>query len=267
MSINVKQYLTEKQYQDYLEYQDINHKAQNEGWHHWCRIYIARYGGILDYKNVEFYFNPERMKEAGHEIDQTVKMSWDEMMERDGFIGMSSLIEKSMVDAYGEKDGQKTLIMDFDRVSPVEINHCVPYENPHDLDGTCPVMHPSGRFIAELMHGSIHPPITAHWNRKLLLVAESGKYEVVDQIDAAEWRAKNGPIKHEVVVENRECHLKVEQPLTYDEAIEYCIMKDIPRQVWDQNYTGSNRQKFWIIEREDLMGRELRNSWTFKEAA
>lgn len=143
-------------------------------------------------------------------------------------------------------------------LKPVDVEDCVPYTPPYDLDAPCAVLHPSPRFIAELMQGGIHPPLAALLNQKILLIAKSGKSEVVRKIDADEWRAVNGPIAGEYVVDNREAHLKVEGPLTYEQAIEYTIMKDIPVAVWGRQH---NQRQFMVVKKTSLPDRSNRNSW------
>ena len=146
------------------------------------------------------------------------------------------------------------------KVTPVEVEHCVLYEHPYDLEATCPVMHPSGRFLAELMAGGIHPPIEAVHNQQLLIISKSGEYTVVSKRDAAEWREQHAPIATEIVVDNRRCHNEVEGPMSYEQAIEYCILKDIPRRVWDES-NNHNYQKFWIVNKDTVKDRTYRNAW------
>ena len=185
--IDISNYLTEEQMNDYIAYIELRKQADREGWHHWHRIANSR---------------------------ETIKQE--------------------------------------------QVKHCIPFEG--DIDGPAPVLHPSDRFISELMAGNIHPPIDAVHNQKLLLIAKSGKYEVVSKIDAAEWREKNGPLEGEIVVDNRRCHEEVVGPMSYAQAIEYCILKDIPRKIWDQSF-GSNYQQFWIISKDVLKDRTYRNAW------
>ena len=48
-------------------------------------------------------------------------------------------------------------------------------------------------------------------------------------------------------------------PLTEEEAIEYLVMKDIPRHIWSQEY---NRPMFKIVKTEDVPSdRQFRNAW------
>jgi len=141
---------------------------------------------------------------------------------------------------------------------PVDVEHCVPYSPPYDMEAPCAVMHPSPRFIAELMAGGIHPPLSALLEQQLLIIAKDGTSAVVPKVEAAEWRAKHAPIAGEYVVDNRRAHLEVEGPLTYEQAIEYAIMKDIPVAVWGRQH---NQRQFIVVKKALLPDRANRNSW------
>lgn len=149
-----------------------------------------------------------------------------------------------------------------DEIQPIEVRDCVPYVLPYDLDAPCAVMHPTPWFVSELMRGGIHPPLSAQLEQKLLIIAESGKSAVVTKLEAPEWRAVNGPIKGEYVVDNRRYLTEVEGPLTYEQAIEYCIMKDIPVAVWGCQH---NDRRFVITRKENLPDRSTRGSWKFAD--
>lgn len=145
-------------------------------------------------------------------------------------------------------------------IKPVKIDHCIPFSDPYDLDQPLKVFHPSSRFIAELMHGGIHPPLSAHIAQKRLIVAKSGASAVVSKVDAEEWKSLNAPISAEYVIDNRLCHTETEGPLTYEQAIEYAIVVSLPVSVWGREH---NQRQFYIIEKTDLPNRDLRNSWEF----
>ncbi len=148
------------------------------------------------------------------------------------------------------------------KLKPVQVDHCIPFTPPYDLEAPCAVLHPSPRFIAELMHGGIHPPLSAVLEQKILLIAKSGESAVVTYQNAPEWRAKNGPIEHECIVDNRRAHLQTEGPLTYEQAIEYTICKDIPVAVWGRQH---NQRQFAIVKKSALPDRSTRNSWKLSD--
>ncbi len=140
--------------------------------------------------------------------------------------------------------------------TPIQVEHAIPYQSPYkDHMSVC---HPSGNFIAQLMAGGVHPPIEAHHEQKILLIAKSGEYAVVRQIEASKWCFENGPMEGAYVVDNRRCHEEIGEPMSYADAIEYCVMKDVPHEVWDKKY---NQPRFWICKRETLPHRLLRYGW------
>jgi hypothetical protein len=146
-----------------------------------------------------------------------------------------------------------------DWLEPVEVQHAIPYTRPGDPDGGMSICHPSGWCVAELMAGNIHPPIDAILGQRLLLIANNGEHAVVDYVDAEEWRRLNGPIKHEAVVDNRRAHTETAGPMTYEQAIEWIVMKDVPSAVWSKRH---NRLQFAIVPRSAIPSdRSNRNAW------
>ena len=145
----------------------------------------------------------------------------------------------------------------------VEVHHAVPFTDPYDMDVPVKILHPSPRFISELMSGGIHPPIEAHHNKMLHLKWDGGEVEC-KAIDAPAIRAQHRIIS-EVVIDNSAVHLTVAMPMSYEQAIEYCILKDIPADVWRRKH---NRPHFAIVPRSALpKDRTHRNTWKLKEIA
>jgi hypothetical protein len=55
------------------------------------------------------------------------------------------------------------------------------------------------------------------------------------------------------------------EPMTEEQAIEYLIMKDVPREVW-QSWNEGNKPKMVICKKEQLPStREWRNAWRISE--
>jgi hypothetical protein len=221
----IKKYLTPKQYSDYEEYVNLRNLAMKEGWHHWMRIGLARTGGKIN-----------------HRMPKDLSISEDYPLD----YAIQELIKSGLII-------QDNLL----RVKPVEVNHCIPYNDQFDFDNTISVCHPSGWFIAELMAGGIHPPIEAFHEQQLLIFGENDAVEVVRKIDAPKWRAQHG-MKGEYVIQNSRCHLERGDSMSYDEAIEFTMMKDVPQQVWGKSH---NTPQYWIIPKDMLINRTLRNSW------
>jgi len=143
------------------------------------------------------------------------------------------------------------------KIPKVEVDHCIPYEVPWDDDATCAVLHPAPDFIGELMAGGIHPPIEALHGMKSRLKTDTGEEFEALKIDIPRIRAKYN-IVEEIVTDNSEAHLWVCGPMSYELAIEYCIQKDIPWEVWGKTH---NRLHYAIIERTSLPERNFRDAW------
>ncbi len=151
-----------------------------------------------------------------------------------------------------------------DEIQTVEVEHCIPYADQYDLDAPLKVCHPSPRCVAELMAGGIHPPIEALNAQRLLFVLDDGSSEVVSRLDAPRFRAQHGErIQHEIVVENSRAHQEAMGPLTYEQAIEWIVLKDIPVDVWGREH---NSPQFWIARRDELPAtRQYRNAWKLRQ--
>lgn len=148
-------------------------------------------------------------------------------------------------------------------VEPVDVPYVGAWHDPFEAAAPMKVTTPSGRCISELMKGGIHPPLEAHLGAKILLVAKSGKYDVVDQIDAPEWRQRHGEIVNEWIVDYRRCHAETAPPMGLEDAIEYVLMKDVPHYVWG---TKRNRRMFAVMDRSRIpKDRRLRNAWKLEE--
>ena len=137
------------------------------------------------------------------------------------------------------------------------VDHCVPYTDPYDLEAPTKVLHPSPRCVSELMAGGIHPPIEAIHNQRLVLTCENCGEIECRVVEAPAIRAKH-KIKNEIVIDNSAAHLTVAPPMSYEEAIEWIIKKDIPFDVWGKPH---NQPQFVILERTAMPSREYRNTW------
>jgi len=141
------------------------------------------------------------------------------------------------------------------------------WECPYEKGGNAPmkVTQPSGQCLGELMRGGIHPPVEAHWESKVLLVAKDGQYTVARYIDADEIRIKmrihNGGIAEEYLVDGRRPNNEIAPAMDIKEAHEYIFAKDVPQYAWGRKY---NKPKFCIVPIDVVPAgedRQLRNSW------
>ena len=122
-----------------------------------------------------------------------------------------------------------------------DTEYCVVYE---DLDNECAsIMHPDPHCMAMLMHGNLMPPAWV----KLKLKEDANKPDFVDHRSIG-----NDKLLHET---------KPIGPLTEEEASEYLITTDIPRDVWE-NWNVGNRPKMVVCTKKQLpQTREWRNAW------
>lgn len=178
-------------------------------------------------------------------------------------------------------------------LDPVEVEHCIAYTCPFRLDEVpMQVCNPNGMFIAELMAGGIHPPIEVLHNQKLRMVMSDdlidrssaeprrnilplipegatplggGFYEVIcTKLEAPSWRARMR--RHsEQVVDNADAHLTVAMPMSYRDALEFVMMKDVPFECWGLQH---NKPMVAIVPRTALPSdRTHRNEWRLKDLA
>lgn len=123
--------------------------------------------------------------------------------------------------------------------------YSVIYEHPDYPDEPVSVLTPSDEWLSIAMSGGL-PPITVFWElqddeQKFI---DEGKYERFSH-DDTKWK--------------RQFYSPRIGKLTEEEAMEYLIMKDIPRRVWSVEY---NRPMFKIVRREQVpTDRRLRDSW------
>ena len=122
-----------------------------------------------------------------------------------------------------------------------QTEYCVVYE---DLDEQCAsIMHPDPHMMAMLMHGHLCPPAWV----KLKLKEDAKKPDFVGHKECGNSELLHGtePIG----------------PLTEEEAIEYLIKTDVPREVWE-NWDKGNGPKMVICRKSQLPAtREWRNAW------
>lgn len=127
-------------------------------------------------------------------------------------------------------------------LEPVQSDYRVVYED--SVDECAKILVPDPNFMAACMNGGIIPKIENYWA-------------------LAEDEAKPDFKKH-----TRGYLLHDTEPMgamTEEEAIEYLIMKDIPKSVW-QNWDSGNKPKMVICRKGQLpQTREWRNAWRISD--
>lgn len=124
-------------------------------------------------------------------------------------------------------------------------NYRVIFEDPDFPEEPAKILVPAPEWLEQAMLGLL-APIWVHHQLK----------------DAEELAIAEG--RHTTFKHNPE-HLALQftapriDPLTEEEAIEYLIMKDIPKRVWAQQH---NRQMFKIVRTEQVPSdRTFRDAW------
>lgn len=124
-------------------------------------------------------------------------------------------------------------------------NYRVIYEDPDYPEQPAMVLVPSDNWLADAMAGKL-PPISVYW-------------ELQDDEQRAINEGKHDNFKHEPSKWEKQFTAPRIGKLTEEEAMEYLVMKDIPRKVWSVEY---NRPMFKIVKTEQVpSNRKFRNAW------
>ena len=119
------------------------------------------------------------------------------------------------------------------------------FEDPDQPDQTAMVLVPSDNWMQEAMKGNL-PPISVYW-------------ELQDDEQRAINEGKHDSFKHDPSKWEKQFSAPRIGKLTEQEAMEYLVMKDIPRRVWAVEY---NRPMFKIVKTEQVPSdRQFRNAW------
>ena len=141
-----------------------------------------------------------------------------------------------------------------ENLDSVQSKYRVVFDNPIDLDAPACILVPDPNWLAAALNGSILPPIEAY-----LADQDTIERYILEGNDpqAFDWK-KVGGAKHP--------YAKPIGPMTEEEAIEYLIMKDIPRHIWDDERTNRPRFKITTVDKI-FSNRTYRPAWKLKEEA
>lgn len=121
----------------------------------------------------------------------------------------------------------------------------VVFDDPAHPDEPAKILVPSPNWMAEAMAGNL-PPISVFW------ALQEAEQKAIDE-------GRHDGFKHDPEMWMQQFTAPRIGPLTEQEAIEYLIMKDIPRRVWGQEH---NRPMFAIVHKDQVpSNREFRNAW------
>ena len=122
------------------------------------------------------------------------------------------------------------------RLSPVQSQYRVLFENPAEPDAPAAVLVPDPNWMAAALAGGVLPPIDTYLRDQNVPDGQPKEHPYAEPIGA----------------------------MTEEEAIEYLIQKDIPPQVW-RDYQG-NRIIMKIVPVELIPSdRSFRNAWKIKQ--
>lgn len=119
------------------------------------------------------------------------------------------------------------------------------FEDPKYPDDPVKVLIPDQNWLKAAMSGEL-PPINVYW------ALQEDEQKAIDE-------GRHNTFRHDETKWLAQFTAPRIGPLTEEEAIEYLIMKDIPRRVWGVEH---NRQMFKIVKTEDVPSdRTWRNAW------
>ena len=126
----------------------------------------------------------------------------------------------------------------------------VVYEDPDRPEDPAKILVPSPNWMKRAMEGNYLPPIWVYW-------------QLHDDEQKAMDEGRHSGFQHD----RERWELQFTAPridaLTEEEAIEYLIMKDIPRRVWAKEH---NRPMFKVVKTSDLPEtRQFRNAWKMSD--
>jgi len=124
----------------------------------------------------------------------------------------------------------------------VQSDYRVVYEDK--IDECCRILVPDPNWLSCALQGGILPPVQVYWE----LAKDEAKPDFV--------KHTRGYLLH---------NTKPIEAMTEERAIEYLIMKDLPRHVW-QDYDKANKPRMLICTKSQLPStRVWRNAWKINE--
>ena len=124
----------------------------------------------------------------------------------------------------------------------VQSDYRVVYED--SVDECAKILVPDPNWMACALQGGILPPVEAYWELKK------------DEEKPDFQKHTRGYLLH---------NTKPIEAMTEERAIEYLIMKDLPRHVW-QDYDKANKPRMLICTKSQLPStRVWRNAWKINE--
>ena len=121
----------------------------------------------------------------------------------------------------------------------------VVFDDPDAFDEPTKVLVPSQNWLDEAMAGNL-PPIWVYW-------------QLQDDEAKAKAEGRHSEFKHDPEKHALQWTAPRIGPLTEEEAMEYLVMKDLPRRCWAEEH---NRPMFKIVRTEEVPSdRQFRGAW------
>lgn len=119
------------------------------------------------------------------------------------------------------------------------------FDDPDKPDEPTQILVPTSQWMEMAMSGGL-PPIWVYW-------------QLQDDEAKAIAEGHHGSFKHDPEKLALQYTAPRIGPLTEEEAIEYLIMKDMPRNVWAKDH---NRPMFRVVKKDAIpTDRTFRNAW------
>lgn len=124
-------------------------------------------------------------------------------------------------------------------------NYRVVFDDPDALDEPTKVLVPSDNWMEEAMTGNL-PPISVYW-------------ALQDDEQQAIAEGRHSTFKHDQAKWEAQFTAPRIGPLSEQEALEYLVMKDLPRKCWAEQH---NRPMFKIVTKDQVPSdRTFRDAW------
>lgn len=134
----------------------------------------------------------------------------------------------------------------------IEPKYRIVYDDPAFPDHPTKVVVPSPNWLEDALAGNL-PPVWVHW-----------QLQEDEQTAIAEGRAAT--FAHDEEKWMLQFTAPRIGPLTEEQAMEYLLMKDVPRRVWEDYQEGANYTRFRIVAKEQVPSdRTFRNAWRLAE--
>jgi hypothetical protein len=150
-------------------------------------------------------------------------------------------------------------------LAPVQTSLRVAYEDPAQPDAPVKILIPAPEWLACARHGGILPPIETYLDMPLELELADGDKLPCTYVEAQDLRLVKDVVGERVLPHHTLHSSTPIGPMTDEQALEYLIMKDIPRRVWGRKH---NRPMFKVITVDQLpKSRVHRNAWRLETFA